>query len=85
MFVCQTENSDRYGGAGGIGAGVVRAFLREGYNVVATARNISSVGRRSSRSDKLALVDGDIAEAARGGQNCEAPIEQIRIDRRACE
>jgi len=51
------------GGSQGIGAGVVRAFLDRGYNVVATARNITRSGTFEP-SDKLALVDGNIAEAA---------------------
>jgi NAD(P)-dependent dehydrogenase (short-subunit alcohol dehydrogenase family) len=51
------------GGSQGIGAGVVRAFLDRRYNVVATARNITKSGAFGP-SDKLALVDGNIAEAA---------------------
>ncbi len=31
------------GASGGIGAGLVEGFLKEGYNVVATARNIESI------------------------------------------
>jgi len=49
------------GGSQGIGAGLVRTFLDRGYRVVANSRNIS----RSSGftpSDRLALVDGNIAE-----------------------
>ena len=42
------------GGSQGIGAGTVNAFLERGYNVVASSRNITTVGRvrgvrRSSR------------------------------------
>jgi NAD(P)-dependent dehydrogenase (short-subunit alcohol dehydrogenase family) len=51
------------GGSQGIGAGAVKAFLDRGYKVVANSRNIT----RSSgfeASDRLALVDGNIAEAA---------------------
>lgn len=49
------------GASQGIGAGAVKAFLDRGYNVVGNSRNIT----RSSdlkASDKLALVDGSIAE-----------------------
>ncbi|HUJ83196.1 MAG TPA: SDR family oxidoreductase [Candidatus Acidoferrales bacterium] len=51
------------GGSQGIGAGVAKAFLDRGYNVVATARNITKSGAFQP-SDRLALVDGNIAEAA---------------------
>jgi NAD(P)-dependent dehydrogenase (short-subunit alcohol dehydrogenase family) len=51
------------GGSQGIGAGLVKAFLDRGYNVVANSRNITKSGAFEA-SDKLALVDGSIAEAA---------------------
>jgi NAD(P)-dependent dehydrogenase (short-subunit alcohol dehydrogenase family) len=50
------------GASKGIGAAVVHAFLDRGYNVVATSRNISKAG--FAPSPNLALVDGDIAQAA---------------------
>jgi NAD(P)-dependent dehydrogenase (short-subunit alcohol dehydrogenase family) len=51
------------GASQGIGAGLVKAFLDRGYNVVANSRNITRLGAFEA-SDKLALVDGSIAEAA---------------------
>ena len=51
------------GGSKGIGAGLVKAFLDRGYNVVANAREITT-SNSFEASDKLALVDGSIAEAA---------------------
>jgi NAD(P)-dependent dehydrogenase (short-subunit alcohol dehydrogenase family) len=51
------------GGSQGIGAGLVKSFLDRGYNVVANSRNITTSGAFEA-SDKLALVDGNIAEAA---------------------
>jgi NAD(P)-dependent dehydrogenase (short-subunit alcohol dehydrogenase family) len=51
------------GGSQGIGAGLVKAFLERGYNVVANARTITTSGAFEA-SDNLALVDGNIAEAA---------------------
>jgi NAD(P)-dependent dehydrogenase (short-subunit alcohol dehydrogenase family) len=51
------------GGSQGIGAGAVKAFLERGYRVVANSRNISKSGAFEA-SEKLALVDGNIAEAA---------------------
>jgi NAD(P)-dependent dehydrogenase (short-subunit alcohol dehydrogenase family) len=51
------------GGSQGIGAGCVTAFLKRGYNVVANARTITMSGAFAP-SERLALVDGSIAEAA---------------------
>ncbi len=47
------------GASQGIGAGIVRAFLERGYNVVGTARHTTK-SKELSPSDNLALVDGDI-------------------------
>lgn len=55
------------GGSQGIGAGVVDAFLNRGYNVVANSRNITTSSTFAA-SEKLALVDGNIAEAATATQ-----------------
>jgi len=51
------------GASQGIGAGTVRAFLSRGYKVVANSRNITG-SRAFEPSDKLALVDGNIADTA---------------------
>jgi NAD(P)-dependent dehydrogenase (short-subunit alcohol dehydrogenase family) len=51
------------GGSQGIGAGLVKAFLNRGYKVLANSRNITKSGAFEA-SDRLALVDGSIAEAA---------------------
>jgi NAD(P)-dependent dehydrogenase (short-subunit alcohol dehydrogenase family) len=50
------------GASQGIGAAIANLFLDRGYNVVANSRNISRKNELQ-RSDKLALVDGDIALA----------------------
>jgi NAD(P)-dependent dehydrogenase (short-subunit alcohol dehydrogenase family) len=50
------------GASQGIGAAVVHAFLDRGYNVVATSRSVSNAG--FAPSPNLALVDGDIGQAA---------------------
>src|SRR5438552_425621 len=49
------------GASQGIGAGIVRAFLARGYNVVGTARNATK-SKELSPSDHLALIDGDIGQ-----------------------
>ena len=50
------------GASQGIGAAVVQAFLDRGHNVVATSRSVSKAG--FAPSPNLALVDGDIGQAA---------------------
>src|SRR2546429_1439757 len=50
------------GASQGIGAGIVRAFLARGYNVVGTARNATN-SKELSASDQLALIDGDIGRS----------------------
>src|SRR5438094_7858122 len=49
------------GASQGIGAGIVRAFLARGYNVVGTARNATK-SKELSASDHLAVIDGDIGQ-----------------------
>jgi NAD(P)-dependent dehydrogenase (short-subunit alcohol dehydrogenase family) len=51
------------GASQGIGAAVANLFLDRGYNVVGTSRQISQKNVLQ-RSDNLALVDGDIGQAA---------------------
>src|SRR5271170_6106450 len=50
------------GASQGIGAAIVQAFLDRGYNVVATSRSVSKAG--FAPSPNLALVDGDVGQAA---------------------
>src|SRR5215475_6027709 len=50
------------GASQGIGAAVANLFLERGYNVVANSRHISCTTNLQG-SDRLALVDGDIALA----------------------
>ena len=49
------------GASQGIGAGVVKAFLARGYDVVGTARSATK-SKELPASDHLALVDGDIGQ-----------------------
>jgi NAD(P)-dependent dehydrogenase (short-subunit alcohol dehydrogenase family) len=59
------------GGSQGIGAGLVKSFLDRSYNVVANSRNITKSGAFEA-SEKLALVDGNIAEPATAATIVEA-------------
>jgi NAD(P)-dependent dehydrogenase (short-subunit alcohol dehydrogenase family) len=63
------------GASQGIGAAVVQAFLERGYNVVASSRNISKAGFASSPN--LALVDGDIGQAATAEKMAQAAITKF--------
>jgi NAD(P)-dependent dehydrogenase (short-subunit alcohol dehydrogenase family) len=66
------------GASRGIGAGLVEAFLREGYNVVATARSASHLLTASSN---LAVVDGDIGRQETAAKAVETAIEHFgKID-----
>jgi NAD(P)-dependent dehydrogenase (short-subunit alcohol dehydrogenase family) len=68
------------GGSRGIGSGVVKAFLGLGYNVVATSLEATK-SKELPSSPKLALVDGDIGEAATAARVAETAISTFgRID-----
>ena len=64
------------GGSQGIGAGVVKAFLGRGYDVVATARS-ASTSKELPSSPKLALVDGDIRKAATAAEVADTAIAKF--------
>ncbi len=51
------------GASQGIGAGIVKAFLERGFNVVANSRRITQ-SAEVAVSDRVALVDGHIGEPA---------------------
>jgi NAD(P)-dependent dehydrogenase (short-subunit alcohol dehydrogenase family) len=62
------------GASQGIGAGLVEAFLKEGYNVVATSREAS---RKLTASPSLVLVDGDIGKQQTAAYAVEAAIDNF--------
>lgn len=64
------------GASQGIGAGLTNTFLERGYNVVATSRQVS----RSTElhpSDRLARVDGDIADPETAKAVVETALAQF--------
>ena len=54
----------------------MKAFLERGYNVVANALNMTESGAFEA-SDKLALVDGSIAEAATAAKIAEVATSKF--------
>jgi NAD(P)-dependent dehydrogenase (short-subunit alcohol dehydrogenase family) len=64
------------GASQGIGAGVANLFLERGYNVVANSRNITGKNELS-RSDQLALVDGDIGQEATARRIVDTAVQRF--------
>ena len=64
------------GASQGIGAGIARAFLARGYDVVATARSATK-SKELSASDHLALVDGDIGQFETARKVAELALEKF--------
>lgn len=64
------------GASQGIGAGLVNAFLERGYNVVATSRQVSKSSEIKA-SNRLARVDGDIADPATARKVVETAIARF--------
>lgn len=62
------------GASRGIGAGLVGAFLKQGYNVVATSRGVSEQWPPSA---SLILVDGDIGKQDTAAKVVEAAIKNF--------
>src|SRR5579859_4162995 len=68
------------GASQGIGAGLVDAYLKRGYNVVANSRNITK-SNPFPASPNLALVDGDIGDPKTAARIADAAVSRFgRID-----
>jgi NAD(P)-dependent dehydrogenase (short-subunit alcohol dehydrogenase family) len=63
------------GASRGIGAAIAQSFLERGYNVVANSRNVSNSDLAPSPS--LALVDGDIGDAATAKKVLEVALSRF--------
>jgi NAD(P)-dependent dehydrogenase (short-subunit alcohol dehydrogenase family) len=64
------------GASQGIGAGIVKAFLARGYDVVGTARSATK-SKELSASDHLALIDGDIGQFETAQRVAELAIKKF--------
>ncbi len=62
------------GASRGIGAGLVEAFLKEGYNVVATSLHAS---QSLTASPSLILIDGDIGRQETAAKTVDAAIQHF--------
>ena len=68
------------GASSGIGLGIAKALLERGYTVVASSRKLTKAGVLSS-SEKMVLLDGDVADKAFGAKLSEAAVAKAgRID-----
>jgi NAD(P)-dependent dehydrogenase (short-subunit alcohol dehydrogenase family) len=68
------------GASQGIGAAVANLFLDRGYNVVGNSRNIEKKNELR-RADNLAVVGGDVGQAATAARIVETAIKRFgRID-----
>jgi NAD(P)-dependent dehydrogenase (short-subunit alcohol dehydrogenase family) len=68
------------GASRGIGAGLVEAFLKRGYNVVANSRNITKANPFPAAAN-VALVDGDIGDRRTAAKIVDTAVSRFgRID-----
>src|ERR1700733_8406050 len=68
------------GASSGIGLGIALAFIKQGYDVVGTSRNISQ-SKELKASFDLVLIDGDISKKEPAAKIAAAAIEHFgRID-----
>src|SRR5215510_7615310 len=68
------------GASRGIGAGLVEAFLKRGYSVVANSRNITKANPFAAAAN-VALVDGDIAHPSTAATIVDTAVSRFgRID-----
>ena len=68
------------GGSRGIGAGLVEAFMKRGYGVVANSRNITRTNLFAA-SANLTLVDGDIGDPKTAAKIVDTAVSRFgRID-----
>jgi NAD(P)-dependent dehydrogenase (short-subunit alcohol dehydrogenase family) len=65
------------GASEGIGAGIVKAFIERGFNVVANSRNLTR-STEVAASDRVALVEGDIGDPATAAKVLETALSRFQ-------
>src|SRR6266404_3700538 len=65
------------GASQGIGAGIVKAFLERGFNVIANSRKVTQ-STEVAASDHVALVDGHIGERATATTIVEMALSRFK-------
>ncbi len=65
------------GASQGIGAGIVKAFAERSFNVVASSRKMTG-STEVAPSDHVALVDGDIGQAATAARIVETALSRFQ-------
>lgn len=65
------------GASQGVGAGVVKAFVERGFNVVANSRKVTH-STEVAASDHVALVDGDIGQPATAASVVETALSRFQ-------
>src|SRR5262245_14450942 len=72
-----TEDSHRDRASQGIGAGIVKAFVARGFNVVANSRKMTQ-STEVAASNQVALVDGDIGEPTTAARIVETALSRFK-------
>src|SRR5215468_6813682 len=65
------------GASQGIGAGIVKAFVERGFNVVANSLKVTR-STEVAASDRVALVEGDIGDPATAARIVEAALSRFK-------
>ena len=65
------------GASQGIGAGIAKAFVERGFNLVANSRKMTQSAEIAA-SDRVALVDGDIADPKTAAQIVETALSHFK-------
>src|SRR5882762_6238543 len=65
------------GASQGIGAGLVKAFVERGFNVVANSRKVTQ-STEVAASNQVALVDGDIGDPVTATQIVETALTRFQ-------
>jgi len=66
------------GASQGIGAGIVKAFVERGFNVVANSRKVTQSAEIAA-SDRVALVDGDIGTPTTAAEILETAVARFHV------